>query len=103
MAAAGAGALVLIMAVIPCGDRAHTRTPTTGILQAALVASYIMYLTFSAINAQQMVNVPLEQRPVNFTGTDCMERCFYLPDTFVQWLQGKDDTVDDLIGKVAIV
>ena len=86
-------ALVLIMAVIPCGDRAPTRTPTTGILQAACVVSYIMYLTFSSLNAQVMVMVPEEQWPSNFTDEACMERCFHLPDPFVEWLRDKSDAI----------
>ena len=100
------------MAVIPCGDRARNRTSKTGILQAGCIVAYIMYLTFSAINAQQMITVPPEQRP-NFindsaegsTDQGCMERCFSLPDHFVGWLRGDGEVVEKIekmIGKVTI-
>lgn len=104
IAAGAACALVLLMAIIPCGDRASTRSPTTGILQAALVSGYIMYLTFSAINAQETVNVLPEDRVEGFeNATTCLERCFYLPEEFVVWLELADDpTVNDLIGSVFI-
>lgn len=102
IAAGAACALVLLMAIIPCGDRASTRSPTTGILQAALVSGYIMYLTFSAINAQETVNVLPEDRVEGFeNATTCLERCFYLPEEFVVWLELADDpTVNDLIATI---
>ena len=103
--AGAACALVLVMAIIPCGDRTTTRSPTTGILQASLVSAYIMYLTFSAINAQSPVTVPLENRVQGYENvTDCVERCFHLPQQFVGWLDRVNDTqVDDLIGSVFII
>jgi len=101
VASASAGALLLAIALIPCGSRARTRTPMTGILQASLVACYIMYLTFSAINAQKTIDVPLEQRPENWTEPSCIERCFSLPDLFVDWLESHEDsTVDDFIASI---
>jgi len=34
-----------------------------------------------------MVNVPKDKWPDNYTGTTCTERCFYLPQSFVDWLR----------------
>jgi len=94
--------LLIIFALIPCGDRATSRSPTTGILQASLVAAYIMYLTFSAINAQTLVEVEQEMWPENHNGS-CVERCLSLPDWFVEWLEDGENTPEDVIDFIASI
>ena len=54
-----------------------SRSPSTGVLQSALVSSYVAYLTFSTINA-----APLEiiTDPLYFNESQvCNEKCMSIP------------------------
>ena len=68
------------------------------------MATYMMYLTFSAINAQQTINV-LDYNTTENTnttvGAECTERCFSVPQSFALWAIGiSNDNINviDLIG-----
>lgn len=72
--AAGSG-LILFLSLVPCQTRGYEyRTATTGILRAGIIIAQITYATFATVNSQMPVDGSFSN------GTDCTERCFYIPE-----------------------